>query len=155
MIQHLKANRLQEGMSGKKIALTNDFQQAGGKVLSAFATRSGSSCGQYCRPAQSCNTGDTETDEGTDVFSRAFFSNLKNAVTFITSLSRSINMHNIVSSKKMENGIVVFWDEKDEKKYESFNYSELIDMKVNALDLLERPKSYKIDKDAHTLVSKK
>jgi len=64
-------------------------------------------------------------------------------------------MHNIVSSKKMENGIVVFWDEKDEKKYESFNYSELIDMKVNALDLLERPKSYKIDKDAHTLVSKK
>ncbi len=64
-------------------------------------------------------------------------------------------MHDIVSSKKMENGIVVFWDGKGEKKYESFNYSELIDMKVNALDLLARPKSYKIDMDAHTLVSKK
>jgi hypothetical protein len=89
------------------------------------------------------------------IFSPGIFSSVKNAVTFITSFSRSINMHNIVSSKKMENGIVVFWDEKDEKKYESFNYSELIDMKVNALDLLERPKSYKIDKDAHTLVSKK
>jgi hypothetical protein len=79
----------------------------------------------------------------------------QNAVTFITSHSRSDIMHDIVSSKKMENGIVVFWDEKGEKKYESFNYSELIDMKINALDLLERPKSYKIDKDAHTLVSKK
>ncbi len=64
-------------------------------------------------------------------------------------------MHDVVSSRKMENGIVVFWEEKGEKTYESFNYSELIDMKINALDLLERPKSYKIDKDAHTLVVKK
>jgi len=55
----------------------------------------------------------------------------------------------------MENGIVVFWEEKSEKKYESFNYAELVDMKINALDLLDRPKSYKIDKEAHTLISKK
>ena len=48
-------------------------------------------------------------------------------------------MHDIVSSKKMENGIVVFWDDSGGKKFESFNYSELIDMKINALDLLERP----------------
>jgi hypothetical protein len=64
-------------------------------------------------------------------------------------------MHDIVSSRKMENGIVVFWDEKGEKKNESFNYQELIDMKINALDLLDRPKSYKIDKDAHKLIVKK
>jgi hypothetical protein len=64
-------------------------------------------------------------------------------------------MHDIVSSKKMENGIVVFWDEKGEKKYESFNYSELIDMKINALDLLDHPKSYKVDKSAHVVISKK
>ena len=64
-------------------------------------------------------------------------------------------MHDIISSKKMENGIVVFWDEKGEKKNESFNYSELIDMKINALDLLERPKSYKVDKEAHKLIVKK
>jgi hypothetical protein len=64
-------------------------------------------------------------------------------------------MHDIVSSKKMENGIVVFWDEKGEKMYESFNYSELVDMKINALDLLDRPKSYKVDKSAHTIVVKK
>jgi hypothetical protein len=64
-------------------------------------------------------------------------------------------MHDIISSKKMENGIVVFWDEKDGKKYESFNYQELIDMKINALDLLDRPKSYKVDKAAHRLIVKK
>jgi hypothetical protein len=64
-------------------------------------------------------------------------------------------MQDITSSKKMENGIVVFWEEKGEKKYESFNYAELVDMKINALDLLDRPKSYKVDKAAHTLISKK
>ena len=64
-------------------------------------------------------------------------------------------MHDIVSSKKMENGIVVFFEDTGEKKYESFNYGELVDMKINALDLLERPKSYKVDKDAHKLIVKK
>jgi hypothetical protein len=64
-------------------------------------------------------------------------------------------MQDIVSSKKMENGIVVFWNEKGEKKEESFNYEELVDMKINALDLLERPKSYKVDKAAHKLIVKK
>ena len=64
-------------------------------------------------------------------------------------------MHDITSSKKMENGIVVFWEEKGEKKYESFNYQELIDMKINALDLLDKPKSYKVDKAAHKLIVKK
>jgi len=64
-------------------------------------------------------------------------------------------MHDVVSSKKMENGIVVFWEENGEKMYESFNYSELIDMKINALDLLDRPKSYKVDMDNHTLLTKK
>lgn len=64
-------------------------------------------------------------------------------------------MHDITSSKKMENGIVVFWEENGEKKYESFNYQELIDMKINALDLLDKPKSYKVDKAAHKLTVKK
>jgi hypothetical protein len=61
-------------------------------------------------------------------------------------------MQDIISSKKMENRIVVFWDEKGEKRSESFNYIELVDMKINALDLLDRPKSYKVDKDAHKLI---
>jgi hypothetical protein len=64
-------------------------------------------------------------------------------------------MQDITSSKKMENGIVVFWQENDGKKYESFNYEELVDMRINALDLLDCPKSYKVDKDAHKLIVKK
>ncbi len=64
-------------------------------------------------------------------------------------------MHDILSTKRMENGIVVFWDEKGEKNNESFNYSELIDMRINALDLLDRPKSYKVDEAAHLIVSQK
>jgi hypothetical protein len=64
-------------------------------------------------------------------------------------------MQDIVSSKKMENGIVVFWEESGGKKSESFNYIELVDMKINALDLLERPKSYKVDVAAHKLIVKK
>ena len=64
-------------------------------------------------------------------------------------------MQDIVSSRKMENGIVVFWDENGERLYESFNYSDLQDMSINALDLLDRPKSYKIDPRAHSLVVRK
>jgi len=64
-------------------------------------------------------------------------------------------MHDIASSKKMENGIVVFWVENDERKYDSFNYSELVDMKINALDILEHPKGYKVDAEKHKLVMKK
>ena len=64
-------------------------------------------------------------------------------------------MQDIVTSKKMENGIVVFWSEKEVRKSESFNFSELIDMKINALDLLESPKSYKVDTAAHRLSVKK
>jgi hypothetical protein len=64
-------------------------------------------------------------------------------------------MQDIFGSKKMENGIVVFWDEKGEKKSESFNYIELVDMRINALDLLDRPKSYKVDQAGHQLIVKK
>jgi hypothetical protein len=64
-------------------------------------------------------------------------------------------MKDIVGSKKMENGIVVFWMEKEEKKYESFNYSELVEIKINALDLLDSPKSYKVDVPGHKLTVKK
>jgi hypothetical protein len=64
-------------------------------------------------------------------------------------------MYDITASKKMENGIVVSWDEAGKKKFESFNYQELLDMKINALDLLDRPMSYKVDMKARLIVSKK
>jgi len=55
----------------------------------------------------------------------------------------------------MENGIVVFWMERGVKKNDSFNYAELIDMKINAGDLLNQPTSYKIDKEGRKLVPAK
>jgi hypothetical protein len=64
-------------------------------------------------------------------------------------------MYDIIRSKKMENGIVVFWNDGGKEKYESFNFAELIDMKINALDLLDRPHSYRVDKDAHKILVSK
>lgn len=64
-------------------------------------------------------------------------------------------MKDIVSSKKMENGIVVFWEEPEGNEYDSFNYSELIDMRINALDLLDNPRAYAIDVEGHRILIKK
>jgi len=64
-------------------------------------------------------------------------------------------MYDVVSSKKMENGIVVFWVENGEMKNESFNYQELLDMRINALDLLERAGFYRFDTKARMLIVKK
>jgi len=80
---------------------------------------------------------------------------LKHTVTFIISCSGSDSMHNVVSSKKMENGIVVFWLEKDDRKWDSFNFQELIDMNINAANLLKRPTMYQIDPTGHKLQQKK
>jgi hypothetical protein len=63
-------------------------------------------------------------------------------------------MYDIESSKKMENGIVVFYQQKGEKKYESFNYQELIDLKINALDLLDHPHRYSVDIEVHKVYAK-
>ncbi|MFA5253188.1 MAG: hypothetical protein WC367_00790 [Methanoregula sp.] len=64
-------------------------------------------------------------------------------------------MYQIAMSRKMENGIVVFWEERGDMKYESFNYQELHDANINALDLLDRPTSYRVDPGAHNIVVKK
>jgi len=64
-------------------------------------------------------------------------------------------MHDIARSRKMENGIVVFWEENGKGKSESFNYQDLIDMKINALDLIDNPGGYSVDREAHRIVMKK
>lgn len=64
-------------------------------------------------------------------------------------------MEQIIGSKKMENGIVVFWLEGNDRKWDSFNFQELIEMKINALDLLDRPSLYQVDSKGHKLAAKK
>ncbi len=63
-------------------------------------------------------------------------------------------MYDIASSQKMENGIVVFYRKNGEKKFESFNYQELIDQKINSLDLLENPHRYSVDTEVHKVYVK-
>ena len=64
-------------------------------------------------------------------------------------------MKDIAKTRKMENGVAVYYREENELKQESFNYSELIDLKINALDLLENPKAYQVDLEKHLVIMKK
>ena len=66
-----------------------------------------------------------------------------------------IHMKDIAKTRKMENGIAVYYMEENQLKQESFNYSELIDLKINALDLLEDPKAYQVDLEKHQVAMKK
>ena len=55
------------------------------------------------------------------------------------------NMYQLSGSKRLGDGVNVFWMEggKEENLYLSFG--QLVDMKVNALDILDHPKNYQID----------
>lgn len=63
-------------------------------------------------------------------------------------------MYDIVASKKVQEGIVVMWNDGGAIKYDTINFQDLIDMKVNVLDLLDRPVAYRIDTKAHKVVPK-
>ncbi len=62
-------------------------------------------------------------------------------------------MHQIESSKKYQNGIQVFWNEEGNELSEFFTYEELVDMKINALDLLNNPGIYQVDSEKHLIES--
>ncbi|HTY14850.1 MAG TPA: hypothetical protein VMC42_04015 [Methanoregulaceae archaeon] len=63
-------------------------------------------------------------------------------------------MYDVTSAKKMENGVIVYYDSKETREYESFSYEELIDQKINALDMIQNPGMYSIDSGAHKLYMK-
>ncbi|MDD1673242.1 MAG: hypothetical protein LUP99_02400 [Methanomicrobiales archaeon] len=54
-------------------------------------------------------------------------------------------MEQIVAATKRENGIDIQYEKKSDIKGIFLSYSELIDMKVNALDLLKNPMMYLFD----------
>jgi len=62
-------------------------------------------------------------------------------------------MHEIVSSREKPAGIEVFWEEGGVKKRDFFSFSELIDMKINSIDLLENPRFYTIEGENHRIVA--
>ena len=54
-------------------------------------------------------------------------------------------MEQLSGSRQRTEGIEVSWLEKDTEKQAIFSYQEIIDMKINAIDLLENPRFYLID----------
>jgi len=63
-------------------------------------------------------------------------------------------MQRITASERLPGGITVFWMEGDEEMETSFSFTELIERRINALDLLESPKKYQYDPDTGALILK-
>ena len=62
-------------------------------------------------------------------------------------------MQQITGSKKYQNGIQVFWTDAGNEVNVFFSYEELIDQKVNALDLLNNPRLYRVNVAGHKIES--
>jgi hypothetical protein len=62
-------------------------------------------------------------------------------------------MQQIAGTKKYQNGIQVFLTDGGKELSDFFPFEELIDMKINVLDLLENPDIYRIDGKNHRIES--
>ncbi|MDD1719419.1 MAG: hypothetical protein LUQ25_05125 [Methanoregulaceae archaeon] len=63
-------------------------------------------------------------------------------------------MQDIITGVKREDGLIVLWQDGKDYKSMFFGYGDLIDQKINALDLLDHPKMYHIDPGQHRIVMK-
>ena len=54
-------------------------------------------------------------------------------------------MKEIISTVREDYGVDIRWREGREERHDFFTYSELVDMKINVLDLLEHPRYYEVD----------
>jgi cyclophilin family peptidyl-prolyl cis-trans isomerase len=64
---------------------------------------------------------------------------------FMSPGSGGSSMYQLSGSKRLQDGINVFWKEGGREENIYLSFGQLVDMKVNALDLLEHPKNYQID----------
>jgi hypothetical protein len=62
-------------------------------------------------------------------------------------------MEQITVTKKYQNGVQVFWTDGGKALSDFFPYEDLIEMKINAFDLLGNPKIYRIDVKNHRIES--
>lgn len=62
-------------------------------------------------------------------------------------------MQQVTSSKKDRNGIQVSSSYGGKEVMDFFTYEELVDQKINALDLLDNPGIYRVDTLRHTIES--
>jgi hypothetical protein len=63
-------------------------------------------------------------------------------------------MQRLTASERLPGGITVYWKQGDEEMVTSFSFMELIDRRVNSLDLLEHPIKYVFDEDSGALILK-
>jgi hypothetical protein len=62
-------------------------------------------------------------------------------------------MQRIERSRKLQSGVQVIWTVDGVKVSDYFSFEELIDMKVNAFDLLQNPVIYCIEAKEHRIAS--
>lgn len=54
-------------------------------------------------------------------------------------------MEQIRGSRQLNDGIEVSWTEGGEQMKAFFSYQQIVDMKINAIDLIENPRFYLMD----------
>jgi len=62
-------------------------------------------------------------------------------------------MQQITRSKKYQNGVQVFWTDAGSERNDFFSYEDLIDQKINVLDVLNNPRIYVINTAGHKIES--
>lgn len=63
-------------------------------------------------------------------------------------------MQRLTASERLPGGITVYWKEEGNENETSFSFMELIDRRINSLDLLEHPTKYVFDEDSGALILK-
>lgn len=59
--------------------------------------------------------------------------------------------YEIITGVKRQDGIIVLWQDQQQMKSMFFEFGELIDQKINALDLLDHPKMYRLDPESQKI----
>jgi hypothetical protein len=60
-------------------------------------------------------------------------------------------MQQILRTERRGDGVDVVWEEEGTEMTSYFTFTELIGMRVNALDILENPRNYGIDEKARRI----
>ncbi|MDD1678330.1 MAG: hypothetical protein LUO93_03995 [Methanomicrobiales archaeon] len=60
-------------------------------------------------------------------------------------------MHQIITAAKRETGVEIQYEDQSNILGAFFTYSQLIDMKINALDLLKDPEMYLFDETGRSI----
>jgi hypothetical protein len=63
-------------------------------------------------------------------------------------------MREIINVGKQVNGVEVQYEGTSRMLSEEFTYSELIDLRINALDLFDHPERYLLDIHTHKIIEK-